>query len=908
MTVPPPEIRLVSVSWRGPGEVTGVRSSRFPLPLHEAGPGEWVGTTTTYPDVEGAPAQLGVLGDPGGPPPLVERRPGDETERKLSPVHDKEGRTWWIERGPWDSRGYHLDPTVNTGGDVSYRVGGSRVVIDVVSSALSPEEFDEMVGEFRDGLWGLVLDDTRSTTVERKRSGSGGGEPFTQAVRALADAVGHAVRMPHSELRETTVWSRPDRARPSSKTFQEIARRGTPRVVPGRGHTPTHDTPENRSLLGMVARIERAVRASQRAAEARANDFEVRSSRVSARLSHEVEGKVWLPESGLRSDLANLQAQESEWRKAMERVSTGTFSEHGEGRGVDQTVSVSRSWTTRDGGVRAPYFCHADYCQVSTVLEGGGTKRLVELVLRFKASRNDLERAFPERVAGWTFPLRGRLVQVGDKQEWDKKVKYTFYVVELNPVERGPFHGEISALESLLRAVEVGPTGVRGAWRTLAPKEAVEQDRATASAEKSVERYDAAAREWRGRSRGLEALGDRLRQVRRALTEGLGVSDQMETDAVAFGSMTYVHNPHYRAALGAYRRAVEKMRLDEGTVDRLFALDDVGVLDLPTVYERWVLLQLVRVLTEDFGFVTEHAGAVVDALTSVRGRRPLQVRLVSEAYRRRLDLYYQPRMTTATGRRQPDYVVALRPWDKTGLRPRVMVMDAKFKPFAPLDRPPVLGEGDLAAQIDELILEKDYWQGQRNRVYVVHPGPRGVTADEGARYTALGGEPVSRVPSARLNWDRERYELPDRLDHDVGAVLVRPGSRDDLRRLVLMHLMEGLHDTQGSALSQSEDALPPVCPGCGGALLDEPDLEYKYDDDGNRQYAVRAVYRCGRASCGHESVRTYCANPWCLRHLWKLGAWNYHATRPMDPFDVKCPGCTTYRPVYAGVPTAPGSA
>ena len=146
------------------------------------------------------------------------------------------------------------------------------------------------------------------------------------------------------------------------------------------------------------------------------------------------------------------------------------------------------------------------------------------------------------------------------------------------------------------------------------------------------------------------------------------------------------------------------------------------------------------------------------------------------------------------------------------------------------------------------------------------------------------GEPVEAIPDQRLDWDRERERGDGRLDHDVGAVLLRPGVRDSLRRLILMHLFEGLEDTEDEALS--DPALLAFCPACGS---DEPTSH-------RHETYKRVDYRCVNPECGHRWIRTYCVG--CKRHLWKLGPqWNYHATRPMDAYDIKCPNCSTYRPL-----------
>ncbi len=208
--------------------------------------------------------------------------------------------------------------------------------------------------------------------------------------------------------------------------------------------------------------------------------------------------------------------------------------------------------------------------------------------------------------------------------------------------------------------------------------------------------------------------------------------------------MVFVHNAHYRGGLASYRRALAAAGLDAGEVDRLFELDDVGLLDLPTVYERWCLVRIARLLEEDFAFGLSSSHSLLDALTAVRGRKTVTVTYESEAYRRTLELAYQPEITTTKGHRQPDFILTLRrtasdeadalarddasfslfttgPSDEPVIEERKLVLDAKFKPFCPLYGPGSDGAFPLPREIDTL-LEKGYDEGGRNRVFVLHPG------------------------------------------------------------------------------------------------------------------------------------------------------------------------------------------
>lgn len=174
--------------------------------------------------------------------------------------------------------------------------------------------------------------------------------------------------------------------------------------------------------------------------------------------------------------------------------------------------------------------------------------------------------------------------------------------------------------------------------------------------------------------------------------------------------------------------------------------------------------------------------------------------------------------------------------------------------------------------LDDLINTKDYGQGGRNRVFVMHSAARcrcnacaetgtergpitqPTTLQSWAGASAYGGDAV-------FAWETERAE------HHHGAVLVRPeATLPDLRRLFLMLIQFGLGRSDICA----------SC-GCGGsAVIAQPGQ------------GVGTHYRCTK--CGFLSVRSHCFN--CKKPLIKNQAWwSYHDLHPTDVWNIKCWSC-----------------
>ena len=670
--------------------------SHFPLTLRPSGPGQYVGDSVAYGEVDGYVGQLAIAAPEGHAPPTLEVS-GEAVE--LFPVRDRSSRTWWIEKGKWDKqKGYHAAPLVNRTGTARFRVGDAEVSVQIAPPGLSRAEFEVMLTEFRNGLWSLILDRQSGATASRLQSAGGVSEAFREAAHDLIVSAERALRSPHAELREVVKWQRPDKAIPSAQTFQEVARRGAPRLVPGRGHAPSYNTAENRALMAMVERTARLVEASGRAAHGRAGDFTTRVRNIEKRLEplRERPKEVWVPTDRLRRDLEDVESRARSWDKAMERLTeSGTETENVALLSVRRTVSVDNPNNPK----YSAYLGGDGWTQVSVFVQNLRGERYVGMRLRFATGLDEVKQILSP---GYRFELHGDLEQIGEAKALGKTDWYTYRVVKMYPLEN-PLEGEMAGLR---RALVLGAQGDgRGYWRGLRPEEREDRKRERASYEAENERYREGARAWGELAGELDGLAKRLRKILDRCGD-LGIRPRRGAGERALSSMVFVHNAHYRGVLAAYRRALAAAGLEASEVDRLFELDDVGLLDLPTIYERWCLVQIVRMLEEDFAFDLSSSSSVIEALTAVRGRKTVTVDFESAGYGRVVELAYQPEIVTSKGKRQPDFILTLRAmvseepadserdegyrshsWGRvetSAVSERKLVLDAKFKPFSAL--------------------------------------------------------------------------------------------------------------------------------------------------------------------------------------------------------------------------------
>jgi pyrethroid hydrolase len=863
MTQPPFELRIIRVTWEKKDTPSRIDLARSPIELFDDGRGGYTGETFAYPEV--SPNQVGQLGvtvDTEDTPLLIL---ANGTRWPLSAVRADDSRIWWIEKGDWNKQHQsHAPLTRNHAGAARLRIGAYEVSLQIFMPGFSPDEFETLVDEFRTGLWQLILDPKSPTTVTAQRPAGGVNQDYLAAVRDHIRYVRRALNRPHSELREHLEAQPLERVRPTSRTFQELALRDSPRRVTGRGHAPSFDTPENRQLLGMASRLDLSLQALRRAAESRALEFQQRADQTLRRATV-LDGGVQVSPERLRQEIAELQERFSTLQQCRARLLKDRIV-HGDVMTLRiKVTSVPKTGRHNEIGCFFDWLDEADH-----TLRPDEKRQLI-----FRADCDAVEKVFRK---GESYFLSGRF-QLDRANANDGYSYCTYEVLQLSALESG---WEIKVKNELQRlALEQSAIEQPGYRRRLNQKQQQNQKRDQQSDLRRAQHHQAQRNHWTVTAIALKELSEQLAPVLRRARD-LGIASTL--GLIPTGSMTYVQDPDYRGALAAFRRALEAANLDLSLLDLLFREDRMGILDLPRVYERWCLLKIVRVLTEEFPLVPEQRYQS-DLLTALMGQwtqdKQLSIRFHDETANRTLLLEYEPRLLMNGKPLTPDFVITLidpRFTEATRTanfgpagRPK-LVMDAKLNQFVPI------GSAEPGPTLDEKLaglLDKGYDEQDRNRVFVLHPGRDQNAVQEWQRYCRYGGGHFTPDPAKWPEWDQGDP------DHRFGAVLLRPGATDPLIRLIMMHLYL-FADTDAG-----RNTLVPFCPACRGMAFSPSETDPEHSRGRSR------AERCCNAQCGQLVVQNYCWS--CNTSLFKLGTyWTFHDTRALNLYDIKCPHCGEY--------------
>jgi pyrethroid hydrolase len=496
--------------------------------LTRDGPDRYTGETFAYPKVSPrVQGQLGLWVEAPDETPVIVLANG--AEEQLSPVVAEDGRTWYVEKGKWNKEcPCHAAASRNRPGTLHLRIGPVQVRLEVRIPGFTPKEFDDVLEEFRDGLWQLILDPKGPTTVGGEHSGGAIGDDYLAAVREHIAHVARALDSPHNELREVPLPQPIAKVRPTRRTFQELALRGAPRLVTGRGHAPSIDTPENRELIGMTARLERAVTGLGHAASALSGE-RMRQAEQTRSGAATMDGRVSVYPERLEQDIAETEEMVERLRASLRHLTSAPASK---GQPNRYRLKVT--------GVPSPD--SFEYGQVSILAEwqelNRGPPPAEKLILQFDQERRQhLDRVFRNKesivVVGKFLLLRNVTIKGVPGAKY-KVVELS----ELHTTLERKLEQDLSDLQAQKRILQTSD------WkRALSPRQRRDQLRDQQSELKRAQRFKLDSEHWRKRTDELRALGDALRPLlRRAKRLGISVT----INPPFTGSMVFVQEPPYR--------------------------------------------------------------------------------------------------------------------------------------------------------------------------------------------------------------------------------------------------------------------------------------------------------------------------------------------------------------------------
>lgn len=454
--------------------------------------------------------------------------------------------------------------------------------------------------------------------------------------------------------------------------------------------------------------------------------------------------------------------------------------------------------------------------------------------------------------------------------------RYFKYITNIEQATHSQIENQLQQLSNQINSL------IATDWaRELTYQEGQEQQREKEAIESQIKLLNEESKTSNEYIKQLEPLTQSLKNL---LTQFDKLS--IAKDNYFPNSMTFVQNPHYQGGYNYFKAFIGSVGIDENLFLSIQKVEKIGLLDIPTLYERWCFLQIIKVLIDQYHFLPSEENWKKELMLQMVGNtnevrsniRNISISFENPLLERKIILHYEKELNGHNSKR-PDYLletISLRNDD----RKHNLIMDAKFREDVKVK--------DL---IEELYHYKNYSQNNNNTVFILHPDanksiPKKLTDKEWGNDAYYG-----EVQMFDYTWDNDNFP-----NHKYGSILLSPirdeaknnygNYLDNLQRLIGMAMQYQLEDNTDIINHDRQIDPEPkekiFCLKCGGTNFQGT----RNPTRNNRGFR----YNLSCTECKHVYVYNYCQS--CKTRLIKNGRyWSYHASQILEPFNIKCPNC-----------------
>lgn len=850
-------IKFIETKWHDKQTLVSVSESEYSLKLEHNGSNAFSAHTTIYPKVDELRfAQLAIKTKHGNQSPPYIAMPNGDRKQLESITDPASNAVWWVEPAHWDAKQrVWRSEARRTAGQITFVIGNSRLKLDIDISEHTKSDLSRYLFDFKADLWELILDENCHITGDAKNSQVAAIDK--EALSLVASILSNAqtiLKKPKVELKEVQTLKPVKEVRPVPRTFMEICTKGSRKHLTSRASEPSYNVPENQYVLYVVSSTLSIVKQLARVAESKKNRFSGAIEKLTERLEGLKDYRT------INRDLVV---------KDLERL-----------RKRFDTEVINDELASQLGKINAnKYFLPNHAAQGYLRLEKA-TGSENEWRAKIKPSLHNDWQQF--ELNGYTIFNSGEHYASLFKPYCD----YDMVAVMPPPARRGKtsvlYPEYISKLtiladsRSLLREKEnfskLREQGIalnENGWKTkLTQEELSEQEKERETIRKRLS-YFASEHEKVGMVH--QVLAPKIKPFQQVEKEWRQC--KVKSKSTFPNSMTFVQNPAYQAVHSGFKKLKEQTGLaDEDILLSLEKIEAIGLVNMPLLYERWCLLQIIKVLTQVFRYQPEDDWKR-KLIANIQGNEEqISIQLFNASVLRTITLKYEPFL--ANGKR-PDFVLDVLATTKSGYQiSKRLVIDAKYYSAAYLKY-----RGGIGGVIHELYSGKDYSEGQENSVFVLHPVldavEKVVSPQEWAKHSYLG-------ELSMFDWETEYHA---RQVTKYGAVCANPMKSqrylDEIQRMLGLFLQYGIEDNTSSHGGSDDAQAINFCVSCGSPNVVDV-------SNPMRRNKAKHWYRCNE--CSQFTVYTHCGT--CNTRLIKNGDyWTYLALMPMTSINIKCPSC-----------------
>lgn len=854
------EVKYLGVSWYDKETVLNVKESFIPLRVnYDVNKQCFSCDTLLYPEAPGIKhGQLAFrLLSKNSVDPYFETSDGEIVALK-EVIDSESGKAWWVEANHWIAKNKCWESKAHrTAGKIKVRLNGQLCQVNIGSSEFTAPQLKRYLADFKNDLWELILDENSYITGEAKQLNNGGvNEESIALINSILSHAQKVLKNPKSELREIQMIKPRKMVKPVTRTFMELATKGDARFLTSRATKPSYNVPENRYILFALERIYKILKQLVRISNSKINRFENTVQKLNERYQSFSQERL-IDKNLVRKDLEKLKLscniEELNRVLAQQLKALGTSVDKQE-KLFTWYLKVGRE--TRQGD---SYFLGIKTQLHDSWFEGESGIQNVFLKFENEEHKNIFKNNFEYEVEA--------LITLSSGSQNSGVAWYTYRLRKIYNIKIIGGKGVQYLQEKFLQEKDKALSFHEKGWvKKLTTQELAEQNREKISVQNQIDFYQ----DTYEKAKHVHALiSPKLSKYKLLLTE----LKKMEVKPLATfpNSMTFVQNPDYQAIHSGYKKVREFTNLsDDDLLLSLEKIEEIGLINMPLLYERWCLLQIIKVLVQNYHYIPSEDWKRKLLRIVETGKHNKSIKFVNSGLKRSIKLWYEP---TLKNGRTPDFVmdVIFLKKDETKHTKR-LVMDAKFYSDDLLRR-----IGGISKVINDLYYKKDYSEGGNNGVFILHPAKNSIPEKVSPQ---IWGDNSYLGELKMFEWDEP---LRGEHFHQYGAICANPVLRlsylDEFQRLLGMFLQYGIEDNNLQGRPDDVESIN-FCIACGSH-----DLKNVPKSNNNSR---SSWYECN--NCKHFATYNHCHR--CDTRLIKNGDyWSYHSQMPMEPLNIKCPKC-----------------
>ena len=751
---------------------------------------------------------------------------------------------WWIESSGWDKKNLlHHTELYRTVGNLHVVIQNQKIKIVNNSLDFTVEELESYLRSFKNDLWMIILNENGYIKGQIEKSIPNiFSTDLLKLLQEYADSVEQIVNKPTIELKETQALKPIKSVKPVNKTFMEIAVKGNPQYLTSRDFVESFDTADNRYIHYTLKRILYLTRQISVLGSSQQTLYEKIIKSETLRLNHfgnmkKVDHTVF--ESEIQSIERKVNSINCKIQESLVNYNNYLPSEQSTHR-----VVLTKKYGRDDS---FGYFCE--------IINGVNFKEKYQtyLVVYLPGNFQIPELIHPSRAV--EVEITGTIHQDSDKnKKGNKYFRLKFESVKNATLIRHPFINELSRLQARKLELE------RLDWLipfTSRERQDVEVERKFV--QKKISLANQNMEELLSVNHHLLPILKRLKTCKRFFN-----LNKISINSNFPNTMVFVQNPNYALAKSSFSAISKQNGMDENLFDSMLQIDEIGLVNISNLYEKWCLLQIIKVLTEVYRFSIEDRWQQRLINAVLNKKYDIAFKLSSPTLERIIILTYEKKLDSG---KRPDFVIDV--FSTRTDEEKRYVLDAKFKD--------TLNDEKLEAIIKGLYFDnemvtngKNYSEDERNSVFILH-----------ASHHAINHR------TSPLEWGGQS-DYGQTCSHKHGGVYLCPSykhgrSFDNLQRLIGLILQES------NVFEKSEQGIThnAFCIACGNSNKGSLQVIEKYTQSGNPKWEIHCNI------CGNLNIKSFCRS--CRSTLNKNGYyWTYHRTRAEQPFNIVCPSCEEF--------------